>query len=151
MGRSPGPFWKANQMFSKLNILRHSLISKLILAVGLTLLVSMSAWSYYAIDHQKKTAMNNIVEATERLSTTVKLGAHYAMTLNSRDDIKQIINNISKQPDIEHIRIYNKKGRIKFSNRSEEIEHRTQYPGRSLHRLSSGQAAPGRFESGSEN
>ena len=112
-------------MFSKLNILRHSLISKLILAVGLTLLVSMTAWSYYAIDHQKKTAMNNIVEATERLSTTVKLGAHYAMTLNSRDDIKQIINNISKQPDIEHIRIYNKKGRIKFSNRSEEIEHRT--------------------------
>ena len=47
------------------------------------------------------------------------------MMLNSRDDINQIINNISRQVAIETIRIYNKDGKIKFSNRTAEVETTT--------------------------
>jgi histidine kinase len=47
------------------------------------------------------------------------------MMLNSRDDINQIIQNIGRQPAIENIRIYNKNGQIKFSNRSAEIDTTT--------------------------
>jgi histidine kinase len=47
------------------------------------------------------------------------------MMLNSRDDINQIINNIAKQPEIENIRIFNKEGRIQFTNREAEIDHIT--------------------------
>ena len=52
--------------------------------------------------------MDDIVTDTDRLTNTIRLGAHYAMMLNSRDDINQIINNIGGQKEIETIRIYNK-------------------------------------------
>jgi histidine kinase len=47
------------------------------------------------------------------------------MMLNSRDDITQIITNIGKQKEIENIRIYNKAGEIKFSNRADEVDRIT--------------------------
>ncbi len=105
-----------------LKYFRHSLVSKLIGAVGLTLLISISLWSYFNIQTQKMKIMENIIAGTNRLSATIKLGTHYAMMLNSRDDIDQIINNIAKLKEIENIRIYNKDGQIKFSNRISEKE-----------------------------
>ena len=69
--------------------------------------------------------MGNIVAGTDRLTNTIRLGTHYAMMLNSRDDINQIINNIGRQKEIESIRIYNKEGQIKFSNRPSEVETTT--------------------------
>ena len=69
--------------------------------------------------------MENIVTGTDRLTNTIKLGTHYAMMLNSRDDINQIITNIGKQKEIETIRIYNKDGEIKFSNHLSEIDQIT--------------------------
>jgi histidine kinase len=65
------------------------------------------------------------VAQTERLGNTIKLGAHYAMMLNSRDDINQIINNIARLEEIRHIRIYNKEGAVKFTNHLEELEQVT--------------------------
>ena len=69
--------------------------------------------------------MENIVAGTDRLTNTIKLGTHYAMMLNSRDDINQIINNIGRQQEIETIRIYNKEGEIKYSNRTTEVDTTT--------------------------
>ncbi|MFH1136885.1 MAG: PAS domain-containing protein [Pseudomonadota bacterium] len=112
-------------MFKLLGSLRHSLISKLVLAVGVSLLVCISVWSFLNFRRQQVMLMENIVASSDRLGTTIKLGLHYAMALNSRDDIKQIIKNISKQPEIEHIRIYNKQGQIKFSNSDTEIDKTT--------------------------
>ena len=102
--------------------LRFNLVSKLILSVGLTLLLSISTWAYFNIKYQTQKIMKDIMVGTDRLSNTIILGAHYAMMLNSREDINHIINNISKQKEIDTIRIYNKKGQIKFSNRPPEID-----------------------------
>lgn len=109
-------------MFKPFQHLRLNLVSKLILSVGLTLLLSISTWAYFNIKYQTKKIIKDIMVGTDRLSNTIILGAHYAMMLNSREDINQIINNISKQRDIDTIRIYNKKGQIKFSNRPSEID-----------------------------
>ncbi|UCF95384.1 MAG: PAS domain-containing sensor histidine kinase, partial [Desulfobacterales bacterium] len=102
--------------------LRRRLVSKLILTVGMTLLLTLSTWAYFNINYQEKKLMENIVAGTDRLTNTIKLGTHYAMMLNSRDDINQIINNIGKQKEIANIRIYNKVGQIKFSNRPAEVD-----------------------------
>jgi PAS domain S-box-containing protein len=109
-------------MYSRIKNLRHSLVYKLILAVGMTLLLIITAWAYFNIKYQKEKLMNNILAGTDKLTNTIKLGAHYAMMLNSRDDINQIINNIAKQPELENIRIYNKEGQIKFSNEPSEVD-----------------------------
>ncbi|MBU1713363.1 MAG: PAS domain S-box protein [Proteobacteria bacterium] len=109
-------------MLKQLNRFRHSLVLKLIVSVGLTLLVSISVWAYFNIRSQRTKVMENFVAGTNRLGATIKLGTHYSMMLNSRDEINEIIKNISKLKEIENIRIYNKEGKIKFSNRPAELD-----------------------------
>ena len=108
-------------MFQPITRIRRSLFAKLTIIVGATLLASMAIWAYFNIDYSQKRMMEEVIANTDRLTNTIRLGTHYAMMLNSRDDITQIIQNIGKQSGIEHIRIYNKSGQIKFSNRSEEV------------------------------
>jgi histidine kinase len=112
-------------MFHLLDKLGKSFVSKLILAVGLTLLLTISAWAYLNVKYQEEKVMQNILTSTDRLTNTIRLGTHYAMMLNSRDDINQIIRNIGKQPEIKNIRIYNKEGQIKYSNHVEEVDQIT--------------------------
>ena len=112
-------------MFNLIKNIRRRLATKLILTVGLTLLVTISTWAYFNINYQEKKLMENMVAGTDRLTNTIKLGTHYAMMLNSRDDINQIINNIGRQKEIETIRIYNKEGEIKYSNRPTEVDTTT--------------------------
>jgi histidine kinase len=112
-------------MFTPFQHFRFNLVSKLILSVGLTLLLSISTWAYFNVKYNTQKIMNDIIVETSRLSNTIILGTHYAMMLNSREDINNIINNISKQKEIDTIRIYNKKGQIKFSNRPSELNQVT--------------------------
>jgi len=109
-------------MLKIFNKLRSKLVSKIVLTVGLVFLVSVSTWTYVNVRYQKEKEMHDIVGATDRLTTTIRLGTHYAMMLNSRDDINQIIKNIGRLPEIEHIRIFNKAGQIKFSNQPSEVD-----------------------------
>jgi histidine kinase len=105
--------------------IRHRMVTRLIITSGLVLLAAMLTWAYFSISYQKQKQMENIVGGTDRLTNTIRLGTQYAMMLNSRDDITQIIANIGKQKQIENIRIYNKSGEIKFSNRPAEIDQVT--------------------------
>jgi histidine kinase len=112
-------------MIPILRRVRKSLATKLILIVGIILMLTISAWSYFSIAYQKEYLQQKFVAQTERLGHTIKLGAHYAMMLNARDDINQIINNIARLGEIRHIRIYNKEGAVKFTNHLEEVEQIT--------------------------
>lgn len=105
--------------------IRNTLVFKLIVAVGLTLLVSIAVWAYYNIRYQNSRLTQHVLNETARFCNTIKLGTHYAMMTNARDDINQIILNIARQKEIETIRIYNKAGQIKFSNQPEEVDQVT--------------------------
>ena len=119
----PGNFMKFN--IELIKNLRHSLVFKLILFVGITLLLSIATWTYVNIEYQKEKIMEHIVADADRLSNTIKLGTHHAMMLNARDDINRIIKNIGRQEGLKNIRIYNKRGQIKFSNKTSEVESAT--------------------------
>ncbi len=105
--------------------IHRSLSFRLIFWVGLVLLVTIGTWAYFNIDLQEKKALRSRVCEADRLGTTIRLGTHYAMMMNSRDDITRIINNIGQQTGIENIRIYNKEGEIKFSNSAAEVDQST--------------------------
>ena len=120
-------------MLKLIHNLRNRLAAKLILSVGIVLLITIATWAFFNIRHQKEKMMKNMVAGTDRLTTTIRLGTHYAMMLNSRDDINQIINNISRQPEIKNIRIYNKEGEIKYSNHPEEVEQTTNIKAEACH------------------
>ena len=120
-------------MIRLINNLRNSLAAKLILMVGIVLLVTIATWAFFNIRHQKEKMMKNMLAGTDRLTTTIRLGTHYAMMLNSRDEINQIISNIGRQPEIKNIRIYNKDGEIKYSNNPDEVEQITNIKAEACH------------------
>lgn len=105
--------------------LRLSLMGKLILAAGLLLVSCMLLWSYFNISNVRRLSTENTVSEVERLGSTIQLGLHYAMLTYSTQDIRQIIKNISTQPDIKSIRVYNKSGQIKYTNKPEETDQVT--------------------------
>jgi histidine kinase len=112
-------------MFNFIEYIRHRLSLKLIISLSIILLFIIATWAYFSIRYQREKLMKDIVGETERLSNTIKLGTHYAMMLNSRDEINQIIRNIATQKEIKNIRIYNKEGEIKFSNQPSEVDQIT--------------------------
>jgi len=99
---------------------RHKLGTKLIIIAGCILFLCISTWAYFNIKYYRHKLMDDVMAGTDKLTNTIRLGAHYAMMLNSRNDIDQIINNVARQKDIKNIRIYNKEGQIEFSNTAAE-------------------------------
>ena len=112
-------------MLKFLQKIRRSLISKLLILVGLSLFLSLSVWAYFNINYQKKKLMEGIVAGTDTLTTTIKLGAHYAMMNNLRDDINRIIKKIASEKNLANLRIYNKEGQIKYSDVHSEVDQVT--------------------------
>lgn len=105
--------------------IRRSIVSKLTILVGFVLLITISVWAYFNIDYQQNKAMAGIFEAADGLSHTIKLGTHYAMMNNLRDDLTRIIKNVAQEKKLENIRIYNKNGEIKYSNIDSELDQMT--------------------------
>ncbi len=110
---------------ASINGFRNSLVTRLIFSLGIIIFISIAVWAFFNINYQKRKVMKDVMEGTQRLSNTIRLGTHYAMMLNSRDDINQIISNIGRLSEIQSIRIYNKNGRIKYSNTPQEVERVT--------------------------
>jgi histidine kinase len=105
--------------------IRRSLVSKLLILVFISLAICVSVWSYFNIKYQKKKMMDVIVASADTLTSTIMLGAHHAMMNNLREDINRIIKKFGTGKDIENIRIYNKEGKIKYSNLEGEIDQVT--------------------------
>lgn len=99
----------------------HSLVLKIIVSVGVILFISFATWAVFHSRQHREKVMSDILADSDRLSEAILLGAHYAMMFNARDDINQIISNIGKLKGLEHIRIYNKAGQIKYSNLQAEV------------------------------
>ena len=104
---------------------QKSLVAQLILLVGLVLLICLSGWAYFSINYQKKQVMDSIISDADSLTHTIKLGTHYAMMHNLRDDITSIIKKFASERKLESLRIYNKEAQIKFSNIDSEVDQET--------------------------
>jgi len=57
------------------------------------------------------------------LADTVIKSTRYAMLHDDRETLSQIINNIGDQNQVEHVRIFNKKGLIMFSRDGSEVDN----------------------------
>lgn len=93
--------------------------------MGVILLVSCTMWAFFYDRQYRAKVMADMLTDCNQLSEAILLGTHYAMMFNARDDINQIITNMGRLKGLEHVRIYNKKGRIKFSNIQTEVGRQT--------------------------
>jgi len=103
----------------------ESLIFRLTISVGVVLFISIFTWAYFDVQRQKKDIFRKTVAEVDRLADAIKLGTHYAMMGNYREQINEIIRNLGRHEQIRQIRILNKKGEIKFSNVTGEINQQT--------------------------
>jgi len=63
-----------------------------------------------------------VLNATNMADTILK-STRYAMLRSDRETLATIIRNISEQKGVEHVRIFNKKGIVRFSAKTLEINH----------------------------
>lgn len=116
--------WRTGEQL--LGRLRRSLITKLSIACGLALLFFFFLWSSLNINAMEELTRANTVTGIDRLGTTIILGLHDAMLTYAPDTIQENIKNIGSQPAMRSIRIYNKRGEIKYSNKAAEINETTE-------------------------
>jgi histidine kinase len=94
---------------------RSRLVLKITFPIAFILFASIFLWSFYHVQYQKEATVENLIMGADRVASTVKLGLHYAMMLNSREDIQAIVNNYSKLQEIRNVRIINKAGEVMFA------------------------------------
>ena len=120
-GRPGKPGWGSRLRF----LSGTSLAAKVVAGSGAALFLGVLVLSLGSIRYQREHLHEELAAGGDRLGTTIRLGARYAMMLNARDEINQIISDVARQKDIVSIRIYNKEGVIKFSGDPDEVERRT--------------------------
>jgi two-component system NtrC family sensor kinase len=64
--------------------------------------------------------MSQVIQSANRISDVIKSSTHYSMLQNRKDDVYEIITTQGRQPGIDGIRIYNKRGEITFSTEKTE-------------------------------
>uniref|UniRef100_I2Q2J6 histidine kinase n=1 Tax=Desulfovibrio sp. U5L TaxID=596152 RepID=I2Q2J6_9BACT len=105
--------------------IRCSLITKLAIISGAALMFFFFLWSSLNIDAMEDLSMENTASDIDRLGTTIILGLHDSMLTYAPDATQEIIRNIGTQSAIKTIRVYNKRGEIKYSNQVHEIDGAT--------------------------
>ena len=94
---------------------------KLIVAVGLTAIITIGIFSYFNIQSHSRSLLAEVERSANQLSETVKHSTRYDMLLNQRDRILKIINTIGQQPGIRDVRVLNKVGEIIYSSHEDDI------------------------------
>lgn len=87
--------------------------------VSVTGFVSVSCILLYS--HMKSDLINDAVSYETNLADTIVKSTRYAMMKSDRDNLMNIIDNVGAQQRMEHVRIFNKKGLIMFSEDHNEI------------------------------
>ena len=93
----------------------HRLSVRVLAGSSSLLLILFGLYSYFTVGFYKTQMMNQILLSADRMSDVIKQSTRYSMLLNRKDDVHQIISTIGKEPGVEGIRIYNKRGEIILS------------------------------------
>jgi len=100
----------------------HTLTFRVLVGSCLLLITLFGLYSYFSIRYSTDQMMAQVIDSADRVSDVIRNSTRYSMLLNRKEDVYQIITTIGREPGVEGIRIYNKRGAIIFStNKSEEM------------------------------
>lgn len=98
----------------------HSLSFRLFVVLLIMIIILFGIYSTLYSTFQNKIHEDTIGLAAYRVSDLAKKSLYRLMLLNERDELYQTILLLGSEPGMERIRIYNKKGEIKFSTEESE-------------------------------
>ncbi len=93
----------------------HTLTFRVLAGSCVLLFTLFGLYSYFAIRLHTGQMMVHVLDSAARFSDVIRNSTRYSMLLNRRGDVYQIISTIAREPGVEGIRIYNKRGEIMFS------------------------------------
>lgn len=91
---------------------RKSLAVKLIFFIAVILILTIGIFAFININIQKKYLIGEMQQNAVRLSQTIVNSIKHDMLTTRNDYIQRTLENIGEQEGIEHIRIFDKKGKI---------------------------------------
>lgn len=97
---------------------------KLYVLLFLVMVICLSAFTFLNIANQREDLFDFVELNALRTTDLIKNSIHYSMLINRKEDIDQIFKNFESLGEFEVIRIYDKKGFIIFSTRSDEKGYR---------------------------
>ena len=100
---------------------RRSLAVKLLFFIALILILTIGIFAYININIQKKYLIGEMQQNAFRLSQTIERSIKHDMLTVRSDYIQRTLENIGEQEGIEHIRIFDKKGKIIAADSTDEI------------------------------
>jgi two-component system NtrC family sensor kinase len=99
----------------------RSLSFRLYFLLVILLMISFTGIMYFNVtsytNHINESAINSAIQASD----LIKRSARYSMLQNDRENLSNIITTIGQEKGMEGIRIYNKPGKIAFSNDLAEV------------------------------
>jgi two-component system NtrC family sensor kinase len=99
----------------------HSLKFKVLIGTAFLFFSVFALYSYLVERTFTTQVMNQVTESAASMSDLIRNSTRHSMLLNRRPNVYQIIATIGREPGVEGIRIYNKRGVIMVStNHSEE-------------------------------
>ncbi|MHB9097351.1 MAG: hypothetical protein ACYC5X_05955, partial [Syntrophales bacterium] len=109
------------RIFYKIIDVTNSLGVKFFVLLVILLVVSFGIITYINIYFLTSLFREDAVSNAVQVSNIIKRATYHSMLENKRDDLTNTILSIGKEGIFEGIRIYNKTGRIAFSDRLEEL------------------------------
>jgi two-component system NtrC family sensor kinase len=100
---------------------RKSLAVKLIFFIAIILILTIGIFAFININIQKKYLIGEMQQDAVRLSQIIKRSIKHDMMTARSDYIQRTLENIGEQEGIEHIRIFDKKGKIIAADSTDEI------------------------------
>jgi two-component system NtrC family sensor kinase len=100
---------------------RKSLAVKLIFFIAVILILTIGIFALININIQKKYLIGEMQQDAVRLSQIIEKSIKHDMLTARSDYIQRTLENIGEQEGIEHIRIFDKKGKIIAADSTDEI------------------------------
>ena len=98
----------------------HRMSVRVIAGSVILLVVLLCTYLYITISYTDEQMTLQIRDSANRVSDIIKQSTRYSMLLNRNEDVYQIITTVGREPGVEGIRIYNKRGEIIFSTDERE-------------------------------
>jgi len=104
------------KIFNKVAQISNSIGVKFFLLLTILLILSFGIVTYVNIYFFTTLFREDIVRNAVQVSNLIKRATYHSMLENRRDDLTSTISSIGKEEIFEGIRIYNKLGKIAFSD-----------------------------------
>jgi len=100
----------------------RSLSFRLYFLLLILLIISFTGIMYFNVTYHTSHVNESVINSAIQASDLIKRSTRYSMLKNDRENLSNIITTVGQEKGVEGIRIYNKPGKIAFSNELAEID-----------------------------